>query len=67
MRIGYREPRGWLAGGMQAWRMAALPLATLPQWTTKELDARRRNMKELFILDVCQPREQSFGGGTGND
>jgi hydroxyacylglutathione hydrolase len=57
LRIGYREPLGWLAGGMQAWRTAALPLAFLPQWTPRKLDARRKEMRDLFILDVRQPAE----------
>lgn len=61
LRIGYREPIGWLAGGMQAWRMAAQPLSSLPQWTPKELDARRRDNPGLFILDVRQPAEWAAG------
>ena len=65
LRIGYNEPAGWLAGGMQSWRTAAMPLASLPQWTPKELDARRRESKELFILDVRQPAEWQAGHVPG--
>ena len=61
LRIGYREPIGWLAGGMMAWRMAALPLNFMSHWTVKELDARRRDDSELFILDVRQPAEWHDG------
>jgi hydroxyacylglutathione hydrolase len=61
LRIGYREPDGWLAGGMQAWRTSAKPLGLLPQWTPKQLDARRRNGSDLFILDVRQPAEWDDG------
>ncbi|MGD2054291.1 MAG: rhodanese-like domain-containing protein [Gammaproteobacteria bacterium] len=61
LRIGYREPGGWLAGGMQAWRTSAKPLASLPQWSPKELDAHRRDSSDLFILDVRQPAEWADG------
>ena len=40
LRIGYELPVGWLAGGMLAWRTAALDLERLPQITVHEL--RRR-------------------------
>jgi hydroxyacylglutathione hydrolase len=61
LRIGYKEPVGWLAGGMRAWRTAAQPLGSLPQWTPKELDAHRRANNGLFILDVRQPAEWHAG------
>jgi hydroxyacylglutathione hydrolase len=65
LRIGYREPAGWLAGGMQAWRTAARPLAALPQWTPAELDAGRRAQRDLYILDVRQPAEWHAGHVPG--
>jgi hydroxyacylglutathione hydrolase len=66
LRIGYGQPVGWLAGGMLAWRTAALPLAALPQWTPGELDAaRRRDARGLFILDVRQPAEWHGGHVPG--
>ncbi|HEY9198816.1 MAG TPA: rhodanese-like domain-containing protein [Gammaproteobacteria bacterium] len=65
LRIGYQEPVGWLAGGMQAWRTAARPLAFLPQWTPKELDAHRRDIDGLFVLDVRQPAEWKAGHVPG--
>jgi len=61
LRIGYRQPVGWLAGGMRAWRMAAQPLGFLPQLTPRQLDARRREDDWLFILDVRQPAEWQAG------
>ena len=61
LRIGYREPVGWLAGGMRAWLTSAQPLDFLPLWTPKELDARRREKHGLFILDVRQPAEWHAG------
>lgn len=65
LRIGYQEPVGWLAGGMRAWRIAAQPLASLPQWTPKELDAHRRDRNGLYILDVRQPAEWAAGHVPG--
>jgi hydroxyacylglutathione hydrolase len=65
LRIGYREPVGWLAGGMKAWRTAAKPLGFLPQWTPRELDARRRETSDLYILDVRQPAEWQAGRVPG--
>jgi hydroxyacylglutathione hydrolase len=62
LRIGYKEPIGWLAGGMRAWRTEAQPLGSLPQWTPRELDNHRRDSANgLFILDVRQPAEWSAG------
>jgi hydroxyacylglutathione hydrolase len=61
LRIGYALPRGWLAGGMFAWRTAGMPLAVLPQWTIWQL---RRNMdkeRDLMVLDVRQPAEWTEG------
>lgn len=65
LRIGYREPLGWLAGGMQAWRTASRPLDFLSQWTPEELDSRRREMGNLFVLDVRQPAEWEAGHVPG--
>jgi hydroxyacylglutathione hydrolase len=61
LRIGYELPRGWLAGGMLAWRTAAQEIATLPQWTVWELRERAARDRELYILDVRQPAEWSEG------
>jgi hydroxyacylglutathione hydrolase len=61
LRIGYKAPVGWLAGGMSAWQIAAEPLGSLPLWTPGELDQHRREMKDLFILDVRQPAEWHAG------
>ncbi len=65
LRIGYRQPVGWLAGGMQAWRSAARPLASLAAWTSAQLDAQRRESHDLLILDVRQPAEWAHGHVPG--
>jgi hydroxyacylglutathione hydrolase len=61
LRIGYDLPRGWLAGGMQAWRTAARELELLPQWGVWELRRQIERDKDLFVLDVRQPQEWASG------
>ena len=61
LRIGYDLPKGWLAGGMFAWRTAGREIEVMPQWTVHEL---RRNMekdRDLMVLDVRQPAEWAEG------
>jgi hydroxyacylglutathione hydrolase len=65
LRIGYREPVGWLAGGIQSWHTNAQPLTFLPQWRPEQLEANRRDNSDLFILDVRQPAEWSDGHVPG--
>jgi len=60
LRIGYDLPLGWLAGGMMAWRTAALDVDQLPQITVHELK-RRLDAGEVDLLDVRQPGEWSQG------
>ena len=56
LRIGYDGPRGWLAGGMRAWRTAALDIERLPQMSVHELRTRLER-GEVEVLDVRQPAE----------
>jgi hydroxyacylglutathione hydrolase len=65
LRIGFPEPVGWLAGGLQAWRTTALPIEFLPEWTAGQLDAQRRKNRRLFIMDVRQPAEWAQGHVPG--
>jgi len=65
LRIGYREPVGWLAGGIRAWQTAGEPIGSLPLWTPRELEGHRRKMRDLFILDVRQPAEWHAGHVPG--
>jgi hydroxyacylglutathione hydrolase len=57
LRIGYELPKGWLAGGMPAWRTAARELEQLPQWTVGELQRQIEQDADLVVLDVRQPQE----------
>ena len=61
LRIGYETPRGWLAGGMLAWRSAAKPLAMLPQIDVRQLRAMIERNPETLVLDVRQPKEWNAG------
>jgi hydroxyacylglutathione hydrolase len=61
LRIGYDIPRGWLAGGMLAWRTAAKPIAMMETWTVWQLDERLAKDRDLFVLDVRQPKEWTSG------
>lgn len=64
LRIGYPPPRGWLCGGMTAWRTAACPVDTTPQITVHELKARL-DRGEISLLDVRQPDEWHAGHVPG--
>jgi hydroxyacylglutathione hydrolase len=61
LRIGYELPRGWLAGGMLAWRTEAKPIATIRQWSIWDLRDRIQSERDLVILDVRQPQEWADG------
>ncbi len=60
MRIGYDLPVGWLAGGMRAWRTAALDLEHMAQISVHEL-RERLDTGEVDLLDVRQPGEWAAG------
>ena len=64
LRIGYDLPVGWLAGGMMAWRTAALDVDGLPQITVHELK-RRLAHGQVDLLDVRQPGEWAQGHVAG--
>lgn len=64
LRIGYDPPVGWLAGGMMAWRTAALDIERLPQITVHELRGMVET-GEINLLDVRQPAEWTAGHVEG--
>jgi hydroxyacylglutathione hydrolase len=61
LRIGYDVPKGWLAGGMYAWRTSGRAIATLPQWTASDLRRELERDPRLVVLDVRQPQEWVSG------
>lgn len=64
VRVGLDQVRGWLEGGMNAWRQQGLPIATLPQISIPEL-ARARNEGSVDVLDVRSDGEWSEGHVEG--
>jgi hydroxyacylglutathione hydrolase len=64
LRIGYPPPRGWLAGGMMAWRTTGRDVGRLPQATVHDLRDRIAD-GEVDVLDVRQPAEWSSGHIAG--
>jgi hydroxyacylglutathione hydrolase len=59
-RVGIEDPRGFLKGGVAAWKQAGLSLAQQPQMTALELrDRLRRN--GMQVLDVRREPEWQAG------
>ena len=65
-RVGIENEAGYLAGGVEAWRNAGLPVATVSQMTVQELAARREN-GGLDVLDVRREGEFQSGHIEGAD
>jgi glyoxylase-like metal-dependent hydrolase (beta-lactamase superfamily II)/rhodanese-related sulfurtransferase len=59
-RVGIEDPRGFLQGGVAAWKHAAFPVTSVPQITAQELSDRQRG-KSLQILDVRREGEWQAG------
>jgi hydroxyacylglutathione hydrolase len=62
-RVGIEDLRGYLAGGMTAWRTAGLPVAETPQISAPELNQRLREgaWRALDIVDVRREGEWQAG------
>ncbi len=58
-RIGYDAPRGWLAGGMDAWRKAGLPVRTTELLTPEELQRRVAAGTDPLLVDVRTATEHA--------
>jgi len=56
LRIGYRQPTGWLAGGVRAWSTSGRQTDSTVEVTAREL-SRRLERGKAAILDVRQPAE----------
>ena len=52
VRVGLDRIRGWLEGGMNAWRQEGLPISTLPQMSIPELAAALQRRDAVTVLDV---------------
>lgn len=61
IRIGYDDLRGYVAGGVEAWAEAGLPLETVPTISVRELRERLNDKDDLLVLDVRQQNEWDAG------
>jgi hydroxyacylglutathione hydrolase len=61
VRVGLDAIRGWLEGGMNAWRQEGLPIATLPQMSIPELAAALDRGGAVDVLDVRADGEWNHG------
>jgi glyoxylase-like metal-dependent hydrolase (beta-lactamase superfamily II)/rhodanese-related sulfurtransferase len=59
-RIGLENARGYLKGGVEAWKRAGLPLEALRQISVEDLSQRLRG-EEIQVLDVRREREWEDG------
>jgi hydroxyacylglutathione hydrolase len=59
-RVGIEDPRGFLQGGIAAWKQAKLPLARIRQITVQELSDRQHG-DHLQVLDVRREGEWQAG------
>jgi hydroxyacylglutathione hydrolase len=59
-RVGIENSRGFLQGGIAAWKRAGFELAKLPQMTVDELSERRHG-RHLQMLDVRREGEWQAG------
>ncbi|HCX31558.1 MAG TPA: MBL fold metallo-hydrolase [Blastocatellia bacterium] len=60
-RVGIESAKGYLAGGIAAWRDAGLPLATVRQITVADLHTLIQKQTSLQILDVRRAPEYQSG------
>ncbi len=63
--VGFRDVLGILAGGVDAWREAGLPLESIESVQVPEL-ARRLRRREVVLLDVRDPDEWADGHVPGS-
>jgi rhodanese-related sulfurtransferase len=59
-RVGIENVIGFLKGGIESWRYAGQPVATVPQVTVHDLK-QRAEKDDLQILDVRRPTEYQNG------
>ena len=63
-RVGIDVERGYLAGGVEAWKQAGLPWAQVPAINVEELRARM-DQEALSVLDVRREGEWAAGHLAG--
>lgn len=65
VRIGYEQLRGYLDGGVDAWKAAGFPTGRLEAMTIDELSQRWRQRDPLAVLDVRDGAEWASGHISG--
>lgn len=60
-RVGHETVRGYLRGGVEAWREAGFDLSQVPQVTVSELRRMLDEQPELQLLDVRRSAEYAAG------
>lgn len=60
-RVGHESVKGYLEGGVDAWRDAGFELSNVPQITVGDLNERSKQSQPLQILDVRRPGEYESG------
>ncbi len=60
-RVGIESAKGYLAGGLEAWREAGLKVETVPQLTVDDLNSLIGKQPQLQIIDVRRPPEYESG------
>jgi hydroxyacylglutathione hydrolase len=60
-RVGLENVKGYLDGGMSAWKDADQPIEQVPQITVAELKGLIETRPDLQIIDVRRPAEYSSG------
>ncbi|HEV2884697.1 MAG TPA: rhodanese-like domain-containing protein [Pyrinomonadaceae bacterium] len=60
-RVGIESVKGFLAGGIAAWREAGFELSQVPQITVDELNQRLHEAPDLQVIDVRRPPEYQSG------
>ena len=60
-RVGLENVKGYLAGGIQAWRDAGFEVAAVPQITVAELKELIENESDFQVIDVRRSSEYESG------
>jgi hydroxyacylglutathione hydrolase len=66
LRIGYESLAGYLAGGMEAWLSAGLPVRSYPVAGVEDLRRASRAGRAMTVLDVRQRQEWDEGHIPGS-
>ena len=60
-RVGHESVKGFLQGGMEAWKQAGLQTAEIAQISVENLHERLARSDDLQVIDVRRPAEYAGG------